>query len=347
MTTYLIRRVFQMILVLIVATLFIYALLNLANPQGPLAGLRLTTGKERMSQSDIANMARILGLDKPFALRYVTWLLGDDWLFGPWAQYRGESKGLLRGDWGESWSLARGQPVISLFSGRIWNTVLLMGTSTLLAIIVAVPVGIYSAVKQYSRLDYLVTGFTFFGIAMPVFWFGLLMIILFAYKFREWGLPYLPPGDVVSLRGEGAGGLVDRIKHLIMPTVVLSLQQMASWTRFTRSSMLEVLRQDYVRTARAKGLVERIVITKHALRNALIPLVTIIVFSIAGIFSGAIMTETIFNWKGVGRLYYDGLIRDDWPVTMAYLFIQAALVVVASIVIDFLYTVVDPRIRYS
>lgn len=347
MTTYMIRRALQMILVLLLATIFIYGLLNLANPEGPLAGLKLSTGKERFSEGDINNMARILGLDKPFALRYVTWLVGDDWLFGPWEQYRGEARGLLRGDWGTSWTLARGQPVIMLFESRVWNTVLLMGTSTLLSIIIAVPVGVYSAVKQYSTVDYVVTAFTFFGIAMPIFWFGLLMIILFSYKFRQWGLPYLPPGDVVSLRGPDAGSLVDRIKHLIMPTVALSLLQMASWTRYTRSSMLEVLRQDYVRTARAKGLTERIVITKHALRNGLIPLVTIIVFSIAGIFSGAIMTETIFNWKGLGRLYYDGLIRDDWPVTMAYLFIQALLVVLSSLTIEFLYTVVDPRIRYS
>ena len=347
MTTYMIRRALQMIVVLLVATVFIYALLNLANPSGPLAGLRLATGRDALSERDLANMARILGLDKPFLLRYVTWLVGDDWLFGPWEKWRGESRGLLRGDWGLSWTLARGQPVTMLFESRFMNTIVLMGTSTLLSAAVAVPVGIYSAVRQYSRLDYVVTAFTFFGIAMPIFWFGLLMIILFSYKFRQWGLPYLPPGDVVSLRGEGAGGLVDRIKHLIMPTIALSLLQMAAWTRFTRSSMLEVLRQDYVRTARAKGLIERIVITKHALRNGLIPLVTIIVFSIAGIFSGAIMTETIFNWKGLGRLYFDGLSRDDWPVTMAYLFIQAVLVVGASLIIEFLYTVVDPRIRYS
>ncbi|NLS79156.1 MAG: ABC transporter permease [Chloroflexi bacterium] len=347
MTTYMIRRALQMILVLLLSTIFIYALLNLANPDGPLSGLKLATGKQRMSDNDIANMARILGIDKPFTLRYVTWLLGDDWLFGPWAKYKGTSKGLLRGDWGTSWALAKGQPVIMLFESRIWNTILLMGTSTLLSVLIAVPVGVYSAVKQYSKLDYFVTSFTFFGIAMPVFWFGLLMIILFAYKFREWGLPYLPPGDVVSLRGPDAGSLLDRIKHLIMPTIALSLLNMAGWTRYTRSAMLEVLRQDYVRTARAKGLIERIVITKHALRNGLIPLVTIIVFSIAGIFSGAIMTETVFNWKGLGRLYYEGLMRDDWPLTMAYLFIQAVLVVVASLTIEFLYTVVDPRIRYS
>lgn len=347
MTNYMIRRALQMVIVLLVSTIVIYALLNLANPSGPLSGLRLATGKQQYSKQDLANIARILGLDKPFLLRYVTWLLGDDWLFGPWGKYRGTSRGLLRGDWGDSWALARGQPVVMLFKSRIWNTILLMGTSTLLAAAIAVPVGVISAVKQYSKLDYTVTAFTFFGIAMPVFWFGLLMIILFSYKFREWGLPYLPPGDVVSLRGPGAGTLLDRIKHLIMPTTVLSLLQMATWTRYTRSSMLEVLRQDYVRTARAKGLIERIVITKHALRNGLIPLVTIIVFSIAGIFSGAIMTETIFNWKGVGQLYYDGLARSDWPVTMAYLFVQTVLVILASLTIEFLYTVVDPRIRYS
>jgi len=347
MTTYMIRRVIQMVIVLFLATLVIYGLLNLANPSGPLAGMKLSTGKDQLSAENIANIARMLGMDKPFVIRYLTWLVGDDWLFGPWAQYRGDSRGLLRADWGLSWSLAPGRPVVMLFTTRIWNTILLMGTSLGLAISVAVPVGVYSAIKQYSKLDYVVTAFTFFGIAMPIFWFGLLMIILFSYKFRAWGLPYLPPGDVVSLRGVDAGTLLDRLKHLIMPTIALSLLRMASWTRYTRSSMLEVMRQDYVRTARAKGLIERVVIVKHALRNGLIPLVTIIVISIANLFSGAIMTETIFNWKGVGRLYFDSLARSDWPVTMAYLFIQALLVVIASLVIDWLYTVVDPRIRYS
>jgi peptide/nickel transport system permease protein len=261
-------------------------------------------------------------------------------------------------DWGFSWSVARGQAVSSLIVSRLGNTLVLMLTSTVLSLLVAIPVGIFSAVKQYSKMDYIVTTFTFFGTAMPVFWFGLMMILIFSIKFRQWGIPYLPAGAVYSVRTPPAGSLLaawnivpksfgDRALHLLMPTVVLSLLYMASWSRFMRSSMLEVLRQDYVRTARAKGLGERMVIVKHAMRNALIPIVTIVVLQIPGLFGGAIITETIFSWTGMGRLYYDALNGDDWPVVMILLFIDAVLVVVSTLIGDVLYTVVDPRIRYD
>ncbi len=358
MTNYLIRRFIQMFIVLIVSSAAVYYLLTLANPEGPLAGLKLSTGKEAISQDDLNDMKRILGLDKPGWLRYTTWLLGDDWLFGGLAQWKGDSKGVVRLDWGNSWAVARGQPVSYLIGSRLGNTIKLMTTATFVSLLIAIPVGIYSAVKQYSKLDYAVTTLTFFGIAMPVFWFGLLMIILFSYQFKEWGLPYMPSGDVASLRRPQEGsflallnakpsGLVDQLVHLILPATVLSLLYMAGWSRYMRSSMLEVLRQDYVRTARAKGLIERVVIVKHALRNALIPIITIVVYQIPGIFGGAIMTETIFNWKGMGLLYIQALNFADWPVVMALLLITAFLVVVATLLADILYTVVDPRIRYS
>jgi peptide/nickel transport system permease protein len=192
---------------------------------------------------------------------------------------------------------------------------------------------------------------------MPVFWFGLLMIILFGLKFQQWGLPYFPTGDVFTTRVTAGsiqdvlsirpGSLLDRIVHLVLPTMVLTLLYLAGWSRFMRSSMLEVLRQDYVRTARAKGLLERVVIMKHAARNALIPLITIVVFQIPGIFGGAIVTETIFNYPGMGRLFIDSLNRNDWPIVMAILFITAILVVVATLIGDILYTIVDPRIRFD
>jgi peptide/nickel transport system permease protein len=233
-----------------------------------------------------------------------------------------------------------------------------MITSTVLSLIVAVPIGIFSAVKQYSRLDYIVTTFTFFGTAMPVFWLGIMLILIFSVKFREWGIPYMPAGGVASVRtppngsllrtiDAEPGGFIDKAMHLVMPTVTLSLLYMAGWSRYMRASMLDVLRQDYVRTARAKGLVERMVIVKHAMRNALIPLVTIVVFTIPGIFSGATITETIFSWQGMGRLYYDALGADDWPLVMVFLFISAVLTVIATLVGDILYTIVDPRIRYD
>jgi peptide/nickel transport system permease protein len=266
-------------------------------------------------------------------------------------------KGILRWDWGQSWTLARGQTVTSVIGSRVENTIILMTTVTVLSLVIAIPIGIISAVRQYSRLDYAATTFSFFGTAMPVFWFGLLMIILFGLKFQQWGLPYFPTGDVFTTRVTAGsiqdvlsirpGSLLDRIVHLVLPTMVLTLLYLAGWSRFMRSSMLEVLRQDYVRTARAKGLLERVVIMKHAARNALIPLITIVVFQIPGIFGGAIVTETIFNYPGMGRLFIDSLNRNDWPIVMAILFITAILVVVATLIGDILYTIVDPRIRFD
>jgi peptide/nickel transport system permease protein len=292
-----------------------------------------------------------------------------------------------------------------------------MITAVVVSLLVAVPIGIYSAVHQYSRADYVVTTFAFFGQSLPVFWFGLMMILLFAHLFKQWGSWQLPilalivplgavalyrvrrnngqvgggerrvwvlgtaaltlavvlfalgptlsvpllampaggttlsreadPGTFLDAINATPGGIVDRMVHIILPAMVLSLLYMAGWSRFMRSSMLEVLRQDFVRTARAKGLRERAVIAKHAFRNALIPIITIVVFTIPGIFSGAILTETIFSYPGIGRLYFDALAQSDWPIVMIILFISAILVVVATLLGDVLYTVVDPRIRYT
>lgn len=395
MTAYLIRRGFQMVLVVLFATVAIFALLH-AVPGGPLSGLNMAVGaKNRLSAQEIARIEQTLGLNKPFYLAYLTWLLGEDWVdevgnalgnpgpaekmfnTGTWVDFQSPNcvnaggtnrgadpdknmpcnRGVLRWDWGESWALARGQTVTSVIGSRVTNTIILMSTVTVISLLIAVPVGIISAVRQYSKLDYAVTSFSFFGTAMPVFWFGLLMIMLFTLKFREWGLPYFPSGDVFTTRitpgsiqdvlGITPRTFLDRATHLFLPVTVLTLLYLAGWSRFMRSSMLEVLRQDYVRTARAKGLRERAVIAKHAARNALIPLITIVVFQIPGIFSGAILTETIFNYPGMGRLFIDALNRDDWPIVMAILFITAILVVIATLVGDILYTIIDPRIRFD
>lgn len=357
MTAYLIRRTFQMLLVLLVSSVAIYGILNFA-PGGPLSGLRLATGKERISERDLERMRHILGLDKPLHVRYLRWLVGDTWMGILNPDWAGDDKGVVRLDFGNSWRVATGQPVSFLIKSRLLNTLLLMTASTLLSLLVAIPIGLYSAVKQYSLGDYIFTFFTFIGIAIPVFWFGLMMVILFSFKFREWGLPYFPPGNATSVRppqpgsvlailGAQPGNWMDRAVHLVMPTIVLSLLYMASWGRYMRSSMLEVLRQDYVRTARAKGLVERLVITRHAMRNALIPLVTIVTLQIPSIFSGAIVTETVFAYPGMGRLYIDALFQADYPVVQALLVITAVLVVFATLLADILYTVVDPRIRFD
>jgi peptide/nickel transport system permease protein len=241
-----------------------------------------------------------------------------------------------------------------------------MGLSTLFSIILALPIGVYSAVKQYSWADYLVTALSFFGASMPTFFFGILMIIVFSVT-----LHWLPaaggvstpglPGDIISaianfftlgqahpeIAGRELTLFLDGLKHLLMPAVVLSLFNLAQYSRFVRSSMLEVLRQDYMRTARAKGVVERIVILKHGLRNALIPVVTIIMLTIPTLFTGAIVTETIFSWPGMGRLFIDGISQVDWPLVQGILVIAAFLVVIFNLLADISYALIDPRIQYS
>jgi len=372
MTAYLIRRFFQMILVVLLATAAIYLLLNIA-PGGPLSGINLGADRRsRFTEADKQRLEEYLGLHLPGPMRYVVWLTGEDWLArigrSDWQRpiCREDpsscNRGVLRGDFGQSWKIAQSVSVSELINNRLGNTVLLMTTATLLSLLVALPIGVYSAVHQYSRADYAVTTFSFFGIAMPVFWFALMLIFFIggsqSWVYQTLHLPYLPTGNVVSARDPLPGSLLaalnaqpesvlDRLAHLILPTIVLSLLYLAGWSRYMRSSMLEVLRQDYVRTARAKGLIEQVVIAKHALRNALIPVITVVVLQIPGIFSGAVITETVFNWQGMGRLYIDALFSEDWPIVMAILFITAVLVVVATLLGDILYTIVDPRIRFT
>lgn len=265
------------------------------------------------------------------------------------------SDGVLFGDFGPSWRILRDRPVSDLIISRLPKTLQLMGLAILISFIFGVPLGIYSAIKQYSRFDYFVTTMAFFGSSMPTFFFGLLLILLFSILPKNVGLPYLPPGSSEAVRDYTipvlgditAGSLLDRFLHIILPATVLAMAYVAGWSRFVRASMLDVLRQDYVRTARAKGLIERVVIIKHALRNALIPFITVAVFAIPALFGGAIITESIFSWPGMGRLYILALGDYDYPVAMALLLITAVLTVLATLLQDILYTIVDPRIRLS
>jgi peptide/nickel transport system permease protein len=267
---------------------------------------------------------------------------------------RRSSNGVLLGDFGDSWKITRGRPVSDLILGRVWKTVELAGLSTLFSLLIGIPVGIYSAIKQYSKFDYVFTTLAFIGSAMPSFFFGIVVILAFSIVPKNLGWFYLPPGSSESVRdyvvpGIGpilAGSSTDIVLHLVLPVLVLTIISVSGWSRFIRASMLEVMRQDYIRTARAKGLIERVVILKHGLRNALIPFVTIIVFSLPGLFGGAIITETIFGWPGMGRLYFQALGSYDYPVAMAILLITAVLTVIATLLRDILYTVVDPRIRF-
>jgi peptide/nickel transport system permease protein len=405
MTNYLIRRTFQMVLVVLLSAVVTYFLFNIA-PGGPLTGLQQQ--QRRLTREDIARIRAQYELDLYWPVRFSRWLIGQphgalvignteffakvpvgcylihyDQTPGTGNNALGQasgcdqyvymsdlpklhppiktSKGILRGDFGLSSVILRDRPVMDLIKSRIGPTLLLMIVSTVLSLLIGVTIGIYSAIKQYSRFDYFFTTVAFVGSAMPTFFFGLLLILLLSVfpSLAQGSLPWvprLPPGLSVAVRPYGVaswltnvqpGSVLDRGLHLLMPLAVLTLFYMATWSRFVRSSMLEVLRQDYVRTARAKGLVEKVVIIKHALRNALIPFVTIVVLTIPGIFSGAILTETVFAWPGMGRLYWQALNQSDWPVALALIFITALLTVVATLIGDILYTVVDPRIKYS
>ncbi len=359
MTHYLVRRTITMFMVLFMSTLAVFYLLNAA-PGGPLDELRREQNNtlRRTSALDYARLVHLLGLDKPAHLRYLIWLMGDDWIEALPIWFtglsnegqpfeNGDRKGILRGDWGESWRVADGRDVIDVIQSRMANTLVLMGASLTLSLVVAIPIGVLSAVKQYSTLDYIATTFSFIGVSMPIFWLGLMMIILFSLRFRQWGLPSLPTGGVVSLRGGIAGSFYDRLQHLIMPTTALSLLFMAGWSRFMRTAMLDVLNQDYVRTARAKGLVERIVVSKHAFRNALIPLITIVTLQLSTLFGGAVLTETVFAYPGMGQLYFQAITFSDWPLVMGYLLVLAILVVLSNLFADVAYVLVDPRIRYD
>ncbi|MCX6032360.1 MAG: ABC transporter permease [Chloroflexi bacterium] len=405
MTNYLIRRSFQMVLVVLLSAVFTYFLFNIS-PGGPLTGLQQT--QRRLTREDIARIRAQYELDLYWPVRFSRWLIGhpsgpivingQEWfanvVVGCYlprdeqvTDRRGNtvtrptgcddyvylaelpklhppiksSNGIFRGDFGLSSVILKDRPVSELLVSRIGPTVELMTLATLLSLLIGVPIGIYSAVKQYSRFDYVFTTVAFIGSSMPTFFFGLLMILLFSVFPVFWKdaipwIPRLPSGLRIAVRPyEIASWLpqiqpesfIDQLLHLLMPVSVLTFFYAAGWSRFVRSSMLEVMRQDYVRTARAKGLFERVVIVKHALRNALIPFVTIVVLTIPGIFSGAIITETVFAWPGMGRLYFDALTRSDWPVALSFIFITAVLTVIATMIGDILYTVVDPRIKYS
>lgn len=399
MTNYLIRRLFQMALVIFLSAAVSYGLLNLA-PGGPLTGLRqMQQGSRfRITEEDFARIRAYFELDLYLPVRFSRWLIGQprgsivlggaelfantpvgcykevqaqmmdakgnittrvigcsQEVFLSDLEGRRVSRGVLFGDFGNSWRLNRDRPVSDLLESRIDNTLQLMVTSTALALLLGIPLGVYSAVKQYSRFDYFFTTLAFMGTAMPTFFFGILAILVFSIIPNRADLFHLPPGSSVAVRdyivpGLGtvdAGSLLDRIMHMILPVFVLTIVNVAGWSRFIRASMLEVLRQDYVRTARAKGLLERVVIMKHALRNGLIPFVTLVVFTLPAMVSGAIITETIFSWPGMGRLYFLALGDSDYPVAMAILFIIAILTVIATLLRDILYTVVDPRIKLS
>jgi peptide/nickel transport system permease protein len=321
-TAIIVRRLLQMIPLLLGVTLLTFAIINLV-PGSPVNHLQLDP---RSRPEDVANVRHKMGLDRPLYERYFVWL-----------SY------LVRGDLGPS--LSNYTPVRDRIFGVLPNTLLLTGTSLALALAVAIPLGVFSAASRNSLFDHVTTILATAFASIPSFWLALLMIILFTVKFSEWGLPSLPVGGMRDLRGPS--GPLDRIEHLVMPATALALVQIAGWTRFIRSSMLESIRQDYVRTAQAKGLPRRAVIYSHAFRNALIPLVTLVGLAVPELFGGAYLIEQIFAWNGAGRLTYQAAQDNDYTLIMGATLMFALLTMVGNLVADVLYAIVDPRIHYD
>lgn len=314
MPRYLLNRLFQSVALVVVVSIVMFALISSA-PGGPAILLQ-----EDVTEEMAATMRRNLGLDDPVAVQY-----------GRWATR------MLRGDAGTSMSNSR--PVATLIGQRFGATATLALASLGLALIVAIPIGVLSGVRRNGWFDRIATVVAFMGVSIPNFWLGIMMIILFSVT-----LGWLPSGGTGATDG---GDVWTRVRHLIMPAVVLGTSTMAQLTRYTRSSMITVLREDYVRTARAKGVPERTVLSRHALRNGLIPVLTVVGVLIPRLFSGAAITESIFAWPGLGRLAVDAALQRDFPVIMALTLVVSVLVIVASLVVDLLYAVIDPRIRYD
>jgi peptide/nickel transport system permease protein len=323
MITYIARRLLQSALTLFAISIILFGLISLV------PGGMMTAYAENpdMTPEDIARMEARYGLNDPVPVRYMKWL-GNT----------------LRGDWGNSYVSKR--PALEEIKDRLPNTMLLMGVMLIVTLIIAVPLGILSAIKQYTWFDHITTTLAFAGQSLPVFWFGLLLIIIFHVTLKKPdGTPLLPGSGMMTLGAEFS--LIDRIEHLILPVTMLALVSAAGYMRYMRSSMLDVIHEDYVRTARAKGLRERLVIFKHAMRNALIPLVTLIGLDLPSLFGGALFTETIFAWPGIGRLYFNAALKTDYPVIMAVLVIYSGLIILSSLLVDILYAALDPRIRLS
>lgn len=309
---YMIRRIGQAIIVLIGVTIITFILLHLL-PGNPVRAILGT----RASAIDIKQLTDQLGLNKPLYVQYFVWV-----------------SNLLHGNLGFSYKLD--QPVASLLAQRIPKTLFLVGASLILAVLLAVPLGMLQAVRRNKPDDYVLTGLSFIFYSMPSFWLGILLIVLFSATLG-W-FPSEAPQDQFSV--------FSQLNGMVLPVATLTLVTLAFFSRYTRSSMLEQTIQDYVRTARAKGVSRRAVLFRHVLRNALIPVITLLGLSLGGILSGAVVTEDVFNYPGMGLLFYQAAVSDDFPVLLGVTVVVALATVLGNLVADILYAVTDPRIRY-
>lgn len=317
MTKYVAGRIAGAVPLLLGITIVCFAILRIT-PGGPLGAYEASPS---VSPEDLARIEHALGLDQPLPAQYLAWL-----------------GRFISGDWGYSYATA--QPVLAMIGERLPNTLVLMATVYVVTLLLSVPIGLLAATRQYSVADHLVTGATFLAYSLPTFWLGLLLVIVFGLELR-----WLPLG---GLSTPGAPfDLVDRLRHLVLPVTTLALVGAAHYVRYLRGSLLETLGLDYMRTARAKGLSERVVVWRHGLKNAAIPLVTVAALDLPELFAGALVTEQIFGWPGMGRLFWDAAMRSDYPVLMGILTVSATLVILANLAADILYARLDPRIRYT
>jgi peptide/nickel transport system permease protein len=315
MAHYIMRRLVQSVILLVLVTMIAFALMHLA-PGGPLA---VYTLNPTIRAEDIARLEKSFGLDRPLYIQYAKW-----------------ASGMVRGDWGRSFRDS--QPVFDIIISRMWSTLALAGTALAIAMVLGIFIGTLGAVRQHSVADYLSTIGAMLALSIPTFWFGLMAIYLFSLR-----LGWLPSGGRQTL-GQGFS-LTDRIEHLILPATVLGFVLIATWSRYTRAAVLEIINQDFIRVARAKGLSEKRVIIGHALRNALGPLVVLAGIQIPLLFGGALVTESVFTWPGMGRLFVDSLNYRDYPVMMGILFLTAVLVIFFNLLADVVSALVDPRVR--
>lgn len=321
MLTYVLRRVVLAIPVLLLASVLVFTI------------VRATTDPTaRYTQSRdpglIERETKRLGLDKPLPQQYLTW-----------------AAGFVKGDWGESYSSRRS--VGTEIRSKLWNTIQLIFWGIVFSALVAVAVGVYSAARQYSPLDYTFTSMSFMGLAMPSFFFALLAIDVLVFRPRAWFGLDDPLLYSVGMRSSASSGWLDYARHLVLPVLTLSVQLVAGWSRYQRSSMLDVMSADYIRTARAKGVSRGRVLLKHGLRNALIPLTTVMAIDIGLLFSGLIVTETIFGWPGMGQLFVRSLLQGDTNILLPWLMVTAMFVLLFNLMADLLYGVLDPRIRLA
>src|SRR5262245_26670871 len=322
MRTYVIRRLLGVPPLILGITLVTFLLIH-ATPGSPVDDLKLTP---EIKTEDLDRIKRTLGIDRPLHEQYLDWI--------------GQ---LVQGDLGIS--LKTYQPVRDQLFQRLPNTLLLTVGALLLALLFAIPIGVVAAIKRNSWFDHITTIGSTLGQSVPPFWLGLMLIIIFAVQFKAWGLPSLPSGGVQTL--PNGGDLPDRIRHLILPVTALAIAQLATWARYIRSQMLEVIQQDYVRTARAKGMQERIVIMRHAFRNAILPLITLIGLTIPNLFGGAVIIEAIFGWPGIGSFAINAAGNRDYTVVMGTVLFISLVTVLSNLLADICYVIADPRIRYT